>query len=225
MANGSLRFKDDSGNVISFISGSGTDIVISGGTLNLLGMTEVALGNVTISGSTLVNGTQGNQGPQGMNGFQGPNGLQGTNGSQGNQGPNGLQGTTGAQGFQGTTGVQGNQGITGLQGDTGVQGNQGPMGLQGTLGTQGTQGTQGTSGTLLSIFNEEFINTTSSTLTFTKNSGVLPTSNLEASVQVYQNGQKLFTNQYTVTPPNLIIIYTDTYYEGSSYSIFATLIN
>ena len=31
MGNGSLRFKDNSGNVISFISGSGTDIVISGG--------------------------------------------------------------------------------------------------------------------------------------------------------------------------------------------------
>ena len=59
MGNGSLRFKDNSGNVISFISGSGTDITISGGTLNLLGMTEVALGNVTISGSTLVNGTGG----------------------------------------------------------------------------------------------------------------------------------------------------------------------
>jgi hypothetical protein len=78
---------------------------------------------------------------------------------------------------------------------------------------------------LFSIFNEEFINTISSTLTFTKNSGVLPTLNLEASIQVYQNGQKLFTNQYTITPPNIITINTDTYYEGSSYSIFVTLIN
>ena len=141
MGNGSLRFKDNSGNVISFISGSGTDIVISGGTLNLLGMTEVALGNVTISGSTLVNGTQGNQGPQGMNGFQGPTGLQGTtgsNGAQGNQGPTGLQGTTGAQGNQGPTGLQGNQG---------------PTGLQGFQGTQGTQGTTGASAGITSYTN------------------------------------------------------------------------
>jgi len=78
---------------------------------------------------------------------------------------------------------------------------------------------------LFSIFNEEFINTISSTLTFTKNNGVLPTLNLEASIQVYQNGQKLFTNQYTITPPNIITINADTYYEGSSYSIFVTLIN
>ena len=55
MGNGSLRFKDNSGNVVSFISGSGSDIIISGGTLNLLGMTEVTLGNVTISGTTISN--------------------------------------------------------------------------------------------------------------------------------------------------------------------------
>ena len=164
MGNGSLRFKDNSGNVISFISGSGTDIVISGGTLNLLGMTEVALGNVTISGSTLVNGTQGNQGPQGMNGFQGPTGLQGTtgsNGAQGNQGPTGFQGSTGEQGptglqgNQGTTGTQGNQGPTGVQGTNGTvgtqgnqgsQGNQGPTGLQGSQGNQGPNGLQGPQG-------------------------------------------------------------------------------
>lgn len=78
---------------------------------------------------------------------------------------------------------------------------------------------------LFSIFNEEFLNTISSSLIFTKNNGVLPTLNLEASIQVYQNGQKLFTNQYTITPPNIITINADTYYEGSSYSIYVTLIN
>jgi hypothetical protein len=118
-------------------------------------MTEVALGNVTISGSTLVNGTQGNQGPQGMNGFQGTTGAQGNQGttglqgSQGNQGPTGLQGSqgnqgpTGLQGTNGTVGTQGNQGPTGLQG---TQGNQGPTGLQGTQGNQGPTGLQGTQG-------------------------------------------------------------------------------
>lgn len=52
MANGAFKFKDNSGNVVSFISGSGSDIVISGGTLNLSGMTGLTLGNVTMSGTT-----------------------------------------------------------------------------------------------------------------------------------------------------------------------------
>jgi len=52
MANGAFKFKDNSGNVVSFISGSGSDIVISGGTLNLSGMTGLTLGNLTMSGTT-----------------------------------------------------------------------------------------------------------------------------------------------------------------------------
>ena len=52
MANGAFKFKDNYGNVVSFISGSGSDIVISGGTLNLSGMTGLTLGNITMSGTT-----------------------------------------------------------------------------------------------------------------------------------------------------------------------------
>ncbi len=52
MANGAFKFKDNSGNVVSFISGSGPDILISGGTLNLSGMTGLTLGNLTMSGTT-----------------------------------------------------------------------------------------------------------------------------------------------------------------------------
>lgn len=52
MANGAFKFKDNSGNVVSFISGSGSDILISGGTLNLSGMTGLTLGNLTMSGTT-----------------------------------------------------------------------------------------------------------------------------------------------------------------------------
>jgi hypothetical protein len=52
MANGAFKFKDNSGNVVSFISGSGSNIAFSGGTLDLSGMTGLTLGNLTLSGTT-----------------------------------------------------------------------------------------------------------------------------------------------------------------------------
>jgi hypothetical protein len=52
MANGAFKFKDNSGNVVSFISGSGANISFSGGTLDLSGMTGLTLGNLTLSGTT-----------------------------------------------------------------------------------------------------------------------------------------------------------------------------
>jgi hypothetical protein len=52
MANGAFKFKDNSGNVVSFISGSGSNILFSGGTLDLSGMTGLTLGNLTLSGTT-----------------------------------------------------------------------------------------------------------------------------------------------------------------------------
>ena len=52
MANGAFKFKDNYGNVVSFISGSGSNISFSGGTLDLSGMTGLTLGNLTLSGTT-----------------------------------------------------------------------------------------------------------------------------------------------------------------------------
>jgi len=54
-------------------------------------------------------------------------------------------------------------------------------------------------GSAVSIFNQEFLNTTSAILTWTQNGGILPTTNLSASVHVYQNGQKLIASQYVIT--------------------------
>ena len=51
MANGAFNFKNNSGNIVSFISGSGSDIIISGGTLNLSNMTGLTLGNLTMEGT------------------------------------------------------------------------------------------------------------------------------------------------------------------------------
>jgi hypothetical protein len=51
MANGAFNFKDSNGNIVSFISGSGSDIIMSGGTLNLSSMTGLTLGNLTMEGT------------------------------------------------------------------------------------------------------------------------------------------------------------------------------
>jgi hypothetical protein len=80
-------------------------------------------------------------------------------------------------------------------------------------------------GSLISIFSEEFLNTSSNVLTYTKNSGVLPTTNTDASIQVYQNGQKLIVSQYIITQPDTITIDSNTHYDGSNYIVFAININ
>ena len=67
--------------------------------------------------------------------------------------------------------------------------------------------------------------TTSGTLTWTQNSGKLPTTNLLASIHVYQNGQKLIDSQYSITAPATITIDANTHYDGSNYIVFAININ
>jgi predicted nucleic acid-binding protein len=80
-------------------------------------------------------------------------------------------------------------------------------------------------GSLISIFSEEFLATISNVLTYTKNNGLLPTTNTDASIQVYQNGQKLIASQYTITQPDTITIDVNTHYDGANYIIFAIIIN
>ena len=80
-------------------------------------------------------------------------------------------------------------------------------------------------GSAVSIFNQEFLDTTSGTLTWTQNSGKLPTTNLLASIHVYQNGQKLIDSQYSITLPATITIDSNTHYDGSNYIVFAININ
>jgi hypothetical protein len=80
-------------------------------------------------------------------------------------------------------------------------------------------------GSAISIFNQEFIATSSNVLTWTQNSGKLPTTNLLASIHVYQNGQKLIDSQYSITLPATITIDSNSHYDGSNYIIFAININ
>jgi hypothetical protein len=80
-------------------------------------------------------------------------------------------------------------------------------------------------GSNVSIFNQEFIDTTSAILTWTQNSGKLPTTNLLAAIHVYQNGQKLVDSQYSITLPATITIDSNTHYDGSNYIVFAININ
>ena len=80
-------------------------------------------------------------------------------------------------------------------------------------------------GSAVSIFNQEFLDTNSNVLTWTQNSGNLPTTNLNASIHVYQNGQKLIDSQYSITLPATITIDSNTHYDGSNYIVFAININ
>ena len=76
-------------------------------------------------------------------------------------------------------------------------------------------------GSAVSIFNQEFIATSSNVLTWTQNNGTLPVTNLNASIHVYQNGQKLIDSQYSITAPATITIDANTYYDVSNYIVFA----
>jgi hypothetical protein len=80
-------------------------------------------------------------------------------------------------------------------------------------------------GSAVSIFNQEFLNTTSAVLTWTQNGGILPKTNLSASIHVYQNGQKLIESQYIITAPATITIDSNSHYDGSNYIVFAININ
>jgi hypothetical protein len=80
-------------------------------------------------------------------------------------------------------------------------------------------------GSAVSIFNQEFLNTTSAILTWTQNGGILPKTNLAASIHVYQNGQKLIESQYVITAPATITIDSNSHYDGSNYIVFAININ
>jgi len=80
-------------------------------------------------------------------------------------------------------------------------------------------------GSAVSIFNQEFLNTTSAILTWTQNGGILPKTNLAASIHVYQNGQKLIESQYVITAPDTITIDSNSHYDGSNYIVFAININ
>jgi hypothetical protein len=80
-------------------------------------------------------------------------------------------------------------------------------------------------GSAVNIFNQEFLNTSSNVLTWTQNAGVLPVTNLAASIHVYQNGQKLIESQYVITAPATITIDSNSYYDGSNYIVFAININ
>lgn len=52
MANGAFKFKDNLGNVVASLSNNGSNIVITGGTLDLSGMTGLTMGSITMSGTT-----------------------------------------------------------------------------------------------------------------------------------------------------------------------------
>jgi hypothetical protein len=93
-------------------------------------------------------------------------------------------------------------------------------GSSGSSGGGGTSTGSGGSSTpaiqSLNIYTEEFLDTSSATLTITVNGGALPAN--EAQIKVYQNGQKLLQSQWSVSGSDIIIDAT-THYDGSNYEV------
>lgn len=70
---------------------------------------------------------------------------------------------------------------------------------------------------------QSFPDQNGSVLTWTENGGVLPTTNTEATIHVYMNGQKIFeTTQYTVAGDE-ITIDAGTHYAGAYYFVVAII--
>ena len=196
----------------------------------------IGIGSTGSQGAQGVQGTQGIQGFQGTQGIQGlqgtigigSTGVQGTQGTQGTQGIQGLQGTIGigSTGSQGAQGVQGTQGLQGLS----VQGVQGISGSGGggsvTIKDEGSVlGTAVTSlnfvGTGVSVTgnNAEVTVTVSGgggggnivTRTVTRSVATAnqTTFNITYDVgylDVYLNGIKLDTTEYTATNGTSVIL-------------------
>jgi hypothetical protein len=71
------------------------------------------------------------------------------------------------------------------------------------------------------IFGQEFLDTSSGTLTITANGGAMPAN--EAQITVYQNGQKLLGSQWSKAGA-VITIDPNSHYDGSNYEIVFTTI-
>jgi len=71
------------------------------------------------------------------------------------------------------------------------------------------------------IFGQEFLDTSSGTLTITANDGAMPAN--EAQITVYQNGQKLLGSQWSKAGA-IITIDPNSHYDGSNYEIVFTTI-
>ena len=173
-------------------------------------------GDVGSQGSQGLQGTIGSQGLQGVQGLQGSSGSPGDVGSQGSQG---LQGTIGSQGLQGVQGLQGLQGVQGLS-NQGIQGVQGPSGGGGggsvtikdegsILGTAVTSINFVGSGVVATGDNAEVTVTisgggnsttrTTSRIIATENQTLFTVDYTVGYVDVYLNGSKLDSSEYTAT--------------------------
>jgi len=78
----------------------------------------------------------------------------------------------------------------------------------------------------LMIFADIYADHTGQTLTWTKNGGVLPTTNTDAQIGVYMNGQRLLPVQYTFNHgsgpgESQVVIDADTHFDGANYFVVA----
>lgn len=78
------------------------------------------------------------------------------------------------------------------------------------------------------FYEQLFENQAVASLTWTKNAGVLPTSNEDAQIWVYLDQRKLWPSQYTVTHntgpgESTITIDSNTHYAGANYEVVAVI--
>ena len=148
IANNKLAF-----NQITFNAGTGIGVSVAspslGGstTISNTGVTRITTGTgIIISTSTgeIVISAAVPQGPTGYTGSTGTQGLVGYTGSTGTQGVIGYTGSTGTQGVIGYTGSTGTQGVIGYTGSTGTQGVIGYTGSKGVADVYVSSITTGT---------------------------------------------------------------------------------
>lgn len=75
-----------------------------------------------------------------------------------------------------------------------------------------------TSGGSSYLFMQEFLSQAGDDLVITENNGVLPSTDQDAMVKVYQNGQRLLTSQYTIAG-STITIDVLTHISGANYQV------
>jgi len=81
---------------------------------------------------------------------------------------------------------------------------------------------------MMQIFQQVFTVETGGVLTWTRNDGVIPADTRGARLRIYQQGQKLQSNLYTITDltapaESEVTIDPNVHYEGAVYQIILTV--
>jgi hypothetical protein len=174
--------------------------------------TASAGGNFSNNQAIFLAVVSGITGPTGPQGVTGPTGATGPTGSTGPTGPTGAQGVTGPTGPTGATGSTGPTGPTGAAssvagptGPTGATGGVGPTGPTGSNGSNGPTGPTGATGPTGPNTGAAY---TKYTYTATAGQTTFSATYAVNYVDVFLNGVKLTTSEYTATNGTSVVLGT-----------------